>query len=142
MRREGYTFEQTVAAFWSRVERSEGCWFWCGSVSSGRYGNTAIDGKYVYAHRFSFFLANGRWPKHDADHICHNKLCVRPDHIRDVTHRENMNSRRCSKICKRGHKLEGDNLYTYSNGTRRRCKTCIPIMMAAWKAKVAARKAK
>ena len=26
--------------------------------------------------------------------------------------------------CKRGHALEGDNLYVYPNGKRRQCKTC------------------
>lgn len=122
-----YTFEQQITAFWSKVERTEGCWIWKGSVSGVGYGQIAIKGKRVKAHRFSFFIANGVWPKGDADHICREKLCVRPDHLRDVTHKENMNYRLCCLICKRGHRLEDPNLYYYMHYgiRRRRCLTCM-----------------
>jgi len=120
----GYTFEQIICGFWSKVERREdGCWIWMGS-NNYRYGHFGLKGKKIRSHRFSFFLFNGRWPENEIDHLCHEKLCVRPDHLRDVDHKTNMNSRLCSKICKRGHKLEDPNLYYYGNG-RRRCLTCI-----------------
>jgi hypothetical protein len=120
-------FVQIVAAYWSKVERSDGCWIWKGAISGERYGQFSLYGERVKAHRFSFLLAHGYWPAHEIDHLCHEKLCQRAEHLRDVTHLENINNRRCSKICKRGHPLADPNLY-YTNtkkfGVRRRCLTC------------------
>ena len=130
MPHEAYTLEQIVAAFWSKTQKGDGCWIWQGSISGERYGQFLFNGRKVKAHRFSFFLANGYWPTKEIDHTCHEKLCQRPDHLRDVTHKENMNSRRCSMICKRGHPLEDPNLYHYNTvkwGPRRRCLACLNI---------------
>lgn len=43
------------------------------------------------AHRFSWELAHGPIPLGMyLDHACHNKACVRPDHLRPVTQKQNM----------------------------------------------------
>ncbi|MGO2037006.1 MAG: HNH endonuclease signature motif containing protein [Brevibacterium sp.] len=71
------------------------CWLWDKPNSRG-YGNFHAKGITGSAHRFSWYIANGHTlpPEgHDIDHTCRNKLCVRPDHLRAVTHRENMRNR-------------------------------------------------
>ena len=139
-----YLLEQKVASFWSRVDRNGpiptmrpelgNCWIWKGCVSDEGYGTFVVGGpqsaqKRRGAHRVVFFLLNGRWPEPEIDHLCHNTLCVRPDHLREATHTENMNNRACSMICKRGHPLAGANLYFYSGG-RRRCVACYQLRLS------------
>jgi uncharacterized protein YktB (UPF0637 family) len=64
------------------------------------------------------------------DHLCRNRICVNPDHMEPVTHREN--TLRGTNIaatlaklthCKRGHLLSGDNVLPQRTHGRR-CKTC------------------
>lgn len=53
----------------------------------------SLDGQTVAVHRVTFTLVNGYVPsKKQIDHVCRNRLCVRPhpDHLEMVTHRENM----------------------------------------------------
>lgn len=44
------------------------------------------------AHRFAYECVNGvTVPKgEDVDHLCGVKLCVNPEHLEAVTHRENI----------------------------------------------------
>ena len=127
-----YSFEQRVAAFWSKVQKTDTCWLWTGATHPDGYGNFGLEGQTPSAHRMAFFLMNGFWPPPDReiDHLCHIPACVRPDHLRMVTRLENVNSRICSKICHRGHPLVDPNLYYYRGPggiTRRRCRACIKI---------------
>lgn len=74
------------------------CWIWTGARSrsrSGRYyGHLRLDApsrKHIRAHKVSYQLHvadldDGR----ELDHTCSNTLCVNPDHLRLVTHYENM----------------------------------------------------
>ena len=44
----------------------------------------------LYAHRVSFELASGPIPGGlSIDHICHNRGCVRPEHLRLATAKQN-----------------------------------------------------
>lgn len=142
MRKAPYTLQQQLAAFWSKVRRTETCWIWEGATWWDGYGHAIFDGKDAAAHRVAWMLSHGTWPEQQIDHLCHTPLCVRFDHLRDVSRKVNMNSRICSMICKRGHKLEDPNLYYwYSNGEKkRRCLAC--IMREREKAKVKYKRAK
>jgi hypothetical protein len=92
------------------------------------------DGRVQLPHRVFYELANGPIPKGlEADHLCRNTLCVNPDHIELVTHRENIlrgNSPSAQQArqthCKRGHLLEGENVYKAdtSSPNARKCKEC------------------
>lgn len=77
--------------FFSKVKKTNGCWFWTGCLSSAGYGRIVINYTQHYAHRFSYVLHLGPIPeKHDIDHICHNRSCVNPDHLRAATRKQNL----------------------------------------------------
>jgi hypothetical protein len=107
------------------------CWPWQGASYPNGYGSFAYQGKVTTAHRVSYLLFVGAVePKDHVDHLCRNRICVRPTHLESVTERENIlrgispsakNARRTH--CVRGHPLEGDNLGKSKAG-RRVCLTC------------------
>lgn len=76
--------------FWSKVRKTEACWEWTASKTTGGYG-AYWNGVFVMkAHRFSYELANGAIPAGMViDHICRNAGCVNPDHLRAVTQGQN-----------------------------------------------------
>ena len=85
-----------VARFWEKVDRSGECWTWLASQAgegarTGRgYGSWAIRGTTYGAHRFSWILRHGPIPDGlEVDHLCHNRLCVNPDHMRLATRAQN-----------------------------------------------------
>jgi hypothetical protein len=76
--------------FWSRVQKSSGCWNWTGSLTSNGYGKIERNKHILLAHRLSFKLKNGSIPDHlIICHRCNNKKCVRPGHLYAGTHRQN-----------------------------------------------------
>ena len=73
-----------------RTQKGEGCWIWSGSVDFYGYGVVAYKGKTLFAHRVAYELESGPIPDGlRIDHICHTPLCVRPDHLRVVTIKQN-----------------------------------------------------
>ena len=66
------------------------CWLWTGRQGRGDYGSLWYNGSKIGSHRFSFFLHYGHWPVPECLHQCDVKQCVRPDHLKAGTHRENM----------------------------------------------------
>jgi hypothetical protein len=66
----------------------------------------------------------------ELDHLCRNRLCVRPDHLEPVTWEENLKrgvgtwiNKRNDTSCKREHPFDDANTYWRPDG-RRGCKTC------------------
>lgn len=75
--------------FWSHVLIGDECWEWYGAICDGGYGRYHT-GKNWKAHRFSYEYLVGPIPPGLAlDHLCHNKRCVRPDHLEPVTTKDN-----------------------------------------------------
>jgi len=75
----------TDTRFWNRVQKSAGCWEWLGAKGDG-YGHLGrtINGKLVHltAHRYAYMQAKGPIPVGMlVRHTCHNRSCVRPDHL-------------------------------------------------------------
>jgi hypothetical protein len=130
------TGERPIEEVLKQYKVEGGCWSWTGSINRGGYGTFKrfLDAKYVgvLAHRFSFEVHHGRTIVRgmELDHLCRNRRCINPDHLEEVTRRENIlrgegptavNARKVQ--CKRGHEFAGDNLlYTPQGG--RRCRTC------------------
>lgn len=68
--------------FLSRVIVGDDCWLWRGAHSEDGYGTFQLaTASKLGAHRISWALFNGRWPKAWVLHRCGNPGCVRPDHL-------------------------------------------------------------
>ena len=99
----------------------DGCWVWNGGKTSNGYGMFAVDSKPKRAHRLAYQHWCGQI-KGEIDHLCHDRLCVNPWHMEDVSRRENLrrgfgaNARIVS--CKRGHDYTEDNIYISPDGFR------------------------
>lgn len=113
-----------VFDFWRHVEKTETCWVWKGRVKHDGYGQGDVAWPSRTPHRISFFMSRGYWPKppNEVDHLCHNRLCVRPEHLAEVTRQENLKRRLCAGKCRKGHVMDEANRITYPSGSR--CKTC------------------
>jgi hypothetical protein len=123
--------------FWSKVNKTDSCWLWTGSVVSKKrpYG-TFYFKKSRMATRISWELHTGT-PIPANLYVCHhcdNPRCVRPDHLFLGTQKENIhdsmskgrfvNYNTLKTKCKRGHELSGHNLLLRKNG-KRNCRICI-----------------
>ena len=68
-----------------------GCWIWSRKISSNGYGQVTIRGKAHNAHRVFWSAVYGQIDAEKViDHICKNRSCVNPDHLRQVSVRENV----------------------------------------------------
>lgn len=80
--------------FWAKVRKTESCWVWTGSNNGKGYGRLYYEGRMQYAYRLSYSWFVGEIGEGlEIDHKCHNRSCVRPDHLRPVTHRQNHQNR-------------------------------------------------
>jgi HNH endonuclease len=78
--------------FWAKVTKTDTCWLWTGAVTKAGYGRVMdSDGKVRGAHVVGYKLQVGPIPDGFViDHKCHVKNCVRSDHIRAVTQKQNL----------------------------------------------------
>lgn len=80
----------TEDRFWAKVDKCgpNGCWVWTASKNGNGYGTFYWNGGPGGAHRYSYWLATGESPE-TVDHICHTTLCIKPDHLRAATRKQN-----------------------------------------------------
>ena len=74
------------------------CHIWQGSHSGtgrgGGYPRMCLSGHTVAVHRVMYTQAHGYIPgKKQIDHKCRNRMCVNPDHLEMVTHKQNQRRR-------------------------------------------------
>lgn len=76
--------------FWLKVDKSGDCWPCSGNLTRDGYSRVWVDGVQIYAHCYAYTLEVGPIPNGmEVDHICFVPNCVRPDHLRLVTHKQN-----------------------------------------------------
>lgn len=118
-----------------RYVETDGCWLWTGTVTPEGYGQISgyIDEifRMLSAHKLIYEAVLGKVPSGmHLDHLCRNRSCVNPAHMEIVTPRENIlrgigpSAVNALKTrCKRGHPLQGENLYVDRRG-KRECRNC------------------
>lgn len=79
------------------TDRTGECWLWTAAKDNAGYGLVRIDNKTSTsqrAHRVTYELAHGSIPDRMLlDHTCHNRSCVRPDHLRPTSNKQNAENR-------------------------------------------------
>ena len=76
------------------TERSSGCWKWAASHTKTGYARINFEGKQWRVHRLVFELQHGAVEAVvEIDHICGNRGCVNPNHLRAVSHKQNAENR-------------------------------------------------
>lgn len=124
-----------LSRFYSKVDKKSNnendCHIWLACKNTYGYGQFWYDKKLVLAHRFIYCHVNNieLSTSQELDHICKNRACVNPIHLRIVSKSENVlsgngitaiNARKTH--CKRGHEFTPEN--TFMNGGTRHCKIC------------------
>ena len=120
-----------------KVDPSTDCWNWMGGLDQG-YGRIQWQGRRYKAHRLLYlwkFNNLEEWKNkqsNEMDHLCNNRRCVNPDHLRLVTPRVNtlrgkgVGAKNANKI----YCIHGHNAF-YKVGDRRRCRECRRIFDAS-----------
>lgn len=87
--------------FWEKVEKTDSCWIWTGSIKPNGYGKAYAGTKpgsrnrsvHEQAHRLAFKLTHGYLPEGHKVVICHscdNPRCVNPSHLFVATQKDNL----------------------------------------------------
>ena len=123
--------------FFKNVEITSTCWNWLGSKTKKGYGLFSMaTGKYQHhtflAHRLSLEFNGEKLSENlTVDHLCKNTSCVNPQHLEQVSLKENLlrgnslsaiNARK--EFCKRGHSLIGCRIKIANGGIQRICRVC------------------
>lgn len=122
-----------------------------GRLIGGGYSQIYVKGKHVLAHRHLWVLVKGPIPPElEIDHLCRNRACSNPDHLRVVTHLVNMResavvlvwkAKAMKTHCPRGHAYDEANTYANTRNGRvhRQCRQCRhEYQVAYWRRKVRA----
>lgn len=106
--------EKELQRFWSRVNKTDGCWLWTWGKDEDGYGIVRLTYRMFRCHRLSWMLHNGPIPKETPCvlHNCpgvDNPSCINPSHLWLGTAADN-NADRDAKGRGRGgnSKLAGD----------------------------------
>jgi hypothetical protein len=138
--------------FWSRVEKSGGCWNWIGAKQAGGYGQLYVNGRSRRATHVSWFICYGRWPMAGKMlcHTCDVPSCVNPAHLYEGTQRENqrdtyergpwggrkalaarVSQMKAATHCRNGHPYTDAKAYqSGEKAGRRRCMECYRLREA------------
>lgn len=117
------------------IMTADGCWMWQRHCNALGYGTIWWGGRSWMLTRLVYSALRGVFdPDLDICHTCDHPGCARPEHIWADEHQNNLlDASRKKRLqgqwkthCKRGHPLEGDNLYVCSRGLRH-CNECTKL---------------
>ncbi len=122
--------------FFQHAIVQDNCWGWQTKPNRHGYSTMKFDHKLYMAHRISLMIHGSEIPKDMVvDHICRNRKCTNPKHLRIVTRETNVleNSEgiaaknRLKMFCKYGHPYDKENTSFSHRSTGyigRECKAC------------------
>lgn len=88
----------------------DGCWYWTGYALRG-YGTLTHNKKVIRAHRLSYMHFVGEIIGDNVImHLCDNKLCVNPHHLKQGTQLENIKDRQAKNRMAKGSRINGSRL--------------------------------
>jgi hypothetical protein len=119
------------------IMESNGCWIWIGRKDKYGYGEFYAAGRNHRAYKWLYERFFGRVPAGlELAHVplsgvSHDRACVCPDHVRPITHRENLleaptgiaTVNAAKECCPHGHLYSPENTYVDPNGNRE-CREC------------------
>lgn len=77
-----YGAPRLIDRFWSKVRKTDGCWYWEGALNDCGYGRVRACGKLRAAHRIAYALSVGPVPSNvQVRQACGERTCCRPDHL-------------------------------------------------------------
>lgn len=91
IRKRGLSVEDRFIQY---VDKSGDCWEWTGGKLPTGYGTFNLPTGSARAHRVAFSFENGPIPEGaEVEHSCLNRSCVKPEHLRLATRKQNMENR-------------------------------------------------
>lgn len=83
-----------IGRFLAVVTKTDDCWYLEGASRDNGYGTFTASGARFSAHRFAYTAFVGPIPHgYEIDHLCGDRVCVRPEHLDLVTRQENLSRR-------------------------------------------------
>lgn len=104
-------------------------------ITTNGYSRIRINNKNIQAHRWAWELVNGQIPEGFViDHLCRNRKCVLPEHLRMVTQQKNimagLHNIDNRSHCNQGHPFVKENIMIRKSG-KRECAECNRIRARA-----------
>ena len=104
-------------------------------ITTNGYSRIRVNGKSIQAHRWAWELMNGSVPENLViDHMCNNRKCILPSHLRAITQQENimagLHNIDNRSHCNQGHPFVKENIMVRKSG-KRECAECNRIRAKA-----------
>lgn len=122
--------EQLPDKFWDKVNKTQSCWLWIGKIDDG-YGRFCFGNKYYLVHRMSFAVLKDKLGENtQVDHLCKVRNCLNPDHLEEVTSKENTRRGLSKKFntdpnkCAYGHDYDIEKPGKAEGSIYKICSTC------------------